>query len=68
MPSFKNRRAFLQHFSLLAPGIIFFKDHLHLLSIPRIGFFTGEGYPQLGSSIYGRTGKAWFQGRSKHQY
>ncbi|MGZ5189501.1 MAG: ABC transporter substrate-binding protein [Flavisolibacter sp.] len=64
MDDFKSRRTFLLQLSPLiyfaVPGSNFFKNLQQQLIIPRIGFFTGEGYPELEAAFMEELGKLGF--------
>lgn len=54
MHNLKTRRTFLQQLTFLAcsaSGMTLFKNHLQPLSIHRIGYFSGVGYPQLEAAF-----------------
>ena len=63
MHNLKTRRTFLQQLTFLAcaaPGMTLFKNHLQPLSIHRIGYFSGVGYPQLEAAFIEELGKLGF--------
>ena len=63
----KSRRAFLRQLTFLAPGVGLAKNYLQFARIPRIGFFSGEGYPQLEEAFMAELRRLGFiEGQNIH--